>query len=387
MTDLRTSLHRLGDAVEPLPVDDDLWHRARASRRRGQVLLVAAVLTIIASVTWSAVLLERSDREARTASQASQEVPGGAIPSRIEDPGDLPATDDLALGRASVALVDSDGDPVVVTATDGDYHALDLPDGPGIGGLLALSPDGRWLAWSNQGRIHTVDLEDGTHTFYGSDAEHATVDDLRWPPASDLLLWNGRDARGDDSGGVLPVGDSPGDPLPVTALRGIPSPTGDLVAEASDGVVDAARFVQRRGGRTERELPVDLYPGGAFVRPLGWAADDLLLADVDAPPGSYATGRHLALLTSPDRPEAEWTYRIVMRDVPDVAQLSVAVDLVPDLDGTSSQQLTHDFDAPDASPASERDISWMIGLGVAAAIALLMALRWLASRAWRRLTS
>ena len=57
--------------------------------------------------------------------------------------------------------------------------------------------------------------------------------------------------------------------------------------------------------------------------------------------------------------------------------LSLAVDLVPDLDGTSSQQLTYDFPAP-----AERDISWIIGLGVAAAIAVLMALRWL----WRRLT-
>jgi hypothetical protein len=55
--------------------------------------------------------------------------------------------------------------------------------------------------------------------------------------------------------------------------------------------------------------------------------------------------------------------------------LSLAVDLVPDLDGTSSQELTHDFPAP-----AERDVSWMIGLGVAAAIAVLLAIRWL----WRR---
>ncbi len=54
---------------------------------------------------------------------------------------------------------------------------------------------------------------------------------------------------------------------------------------------------------------------------------------------------------------------------------TLAVDLMPDLDGTSSQQLTHDFPVP-----QERDISWMIGLGVAAAIAVLLALQWL----WRR---
>ena len=45
--------------------------------------------------------------------------------------------------------------------------------------------------------------------------------------------------------------------------------------------------------------------------------------------------------------------------------LSLAVDLIPDLDGTSSQQLTYDFPQP-----AERDISWIIGLGVAGAIAV-----------------
>ena len=83
-------------------------------------------------------------------------------------------------------------------------------------------------------------------------------------------------------------------------------------------------------------------------------------------------------MTSPDRPRSQWTYRIVMRDVPDVTDLSIAVDLVPDLDGTSSQQLTHDFG--DTLAQDQRDISWLIGLGVAAAVAVLLGLRWL----WRR---
>ncbi len=131
--------------------------------------------------------------------------------------------------------------------------------------------------------------------------------------------------------------------------------------------------------RSPRPLPTDLYPSGASVRPLGWATDDLVLAEVDAPAGSYVEGSHLALFTSPDRPESEWTYRIVMRDLPAV-DVSIATDLIPDLDGTSNQQLTHDFGEP-AIPG-ERDISWMIGLGVAGAIAVLMGLRWL----WRRRT-
>lgn len=61
-------------------------------------------------------------------------------------------------------------------------------------------------------------------------------------------------------------------------------------------------------------------------------------------------------VTSPDRPESQWTFRIVMRDVPDRG-VSVAVDLIPDLDGTSTQQLTHDFgehDWPGDSPWRDR---------------------------------
>ena len=43
-------------------------------------------------------------------------------------------------------------------------------------------------------------------------------------------------------------------------------------------------------------------------------------------------------MTSPDRPESEWTYRILLRDLPDALSLSLAVDLIPDLDGTSAQE-------------------------------------------------
>lgn len=108
------------------------------------------------------------------------------------------------------------------------------------------------------------------------------------------------------------------------------------------------------------------------------------MAQVDAPAGSYVEGEHLALLTSPDRPKSEWTYRILVRDVLDAPSLSLAVDLIPDLDGTSSQELTHDFgDASADNPLTWTgiELSLLIGLGVAAAIAVLLALRWL----WRRL--
>lgn len=373
---LRTSLHRVADAVEPLPVADDLWQRGQAARRRGQALVVAAVLAIVVSVSWSAVLMTSEDREARTAS--SPAPAGGAIPSRVVDPGELDLETDLAVGRASVAFFSARAQPVVVGASDGVYRALDLPDLSDDRGPLELSPDGRHLAWRAVGRIHVLDLDDGTSTEFPRTDEHAEVDRLAWAPNSEQLLWNGRDATGRRSGGMLPVGDTSAPPLPTTSLRGIPSPSGDLVALDSPSSSTAALFLPRRGARIERPLPADLYPDGAAVTPLGWTDDHLVLAQVYGPDGSYVEGQHLALFTSPDRPESTWTYRIVSRDVPqDAVPLSVAVDLVPDLDGTSSQVLTHDFDPP----GDQRDISWLIGLGVAAAIAVMMALRWL----WRRL--
>ncbi|KQV63340.1 hypothetical protein ASC64_17235 [Nocardioides sp. Root122] len=374
--DLSTTLRRIADSTDPLPVADDLWRRGQRARRRGRVLAVAAVLAVLASVG-GVVTLVSADREVRTAS--TEVVEGGAIPSRIEDPGELTLEPDLEIGRASVAFFSETGQAVVVGADDGRYHALDLPDLSRDLGPLALSPDGRHLAWSSHGRIHSADLDDGSQTYYPSHPEHASVIALRWAPDSSQLLWNGTNEDGEKSGGVLPAGDYIGGPLLPSALRGIPSPTNQLVATSSSLPSDAARFVRRRGRVVERHLPEDLYPSGAAVTPVGWAADHLVVAQAYGPPGSYVEGQHLVLFTSPDRPESEWTYRILLRDIPQNAvPLSIAVDLVPDLDGTSSQQLTHDFG--DTLAPDQRDISWLIGLGVAAAIAVLLGLRWL----WRR---
>jgi hypothetical protein len=267
---------------------------------------------------------------------------------------------------------------------------LDLP--VGVAPPLALSPDGRRLAWAADGRVHIADLESGdvldfAHNFGRS----VYVTTLSWQADSVSLDWRGPHPGPDEIGGVIdPTGPSE---YPVPAgrpeTRGVLSPDRDMIAmptsDRPNGLVTAAPFLREGSGpgggaqseRIDRELPADLYPRGAYVRPLGWATDSLVLAEMDAPAGSYVEGGHLVLFTSPNRPESEWTYRIVVRDIPRL-HMSVAVDLIPELDGTSSQQLTRDFGQP-----QERDISWIIGLGVAAAIAVLMGLRWL----WRRFTS
>jgi hypothetical protein len=172
----------------------------------------------------------------------------------------------------------------------------------------------------------------------------------------------------------------------AAALSGVVSPSDALSAPypQDDRLVSAMPFTSADGADLVRRLPSDLYPDGASITPVGWADTSLLVGEVDAPVGSYVDGRHLVLFTSPDRPEAEWTYRILVRDVPAVTSLSLAVDLIPDLDGTSAQQLTHDFPpAEQENPLAFAgiEVSILIGLGVAAAIAVLLALRWL----WRRL--
>ncbi|MDR7254669.1 hypothetical protein J2X46_003667 [Nocardioides sp. BE266] len=444
MTDLRTSLHRVADDVTPLPVADDLWQRGQSARRRGNALVVAAVLAIIASVTWSAVLLGDGDREARTAS--TPVVPDGAIPSRIEDPGALTASDDLAVGQASVAFVAESSDVVVVDAADGRYHALALPEAP-LTGPVRLSPDGIQLAYAYDALgpeggpevevgVAILDLRSGevrrVPAISGS-GRPVAVSGIGWSSDSAYVAWSGHGIRVwtdstrelERGGGMLGVidlstglqstldssegavsvdGDAAAtlvtstrvtsftslssgatrvplhEQLPAVGSgdRASTSPSGELTA-VDDGSSVSLPFVDGEGDVLRRSLDTELYPDGARVSPLGWAADALLLAQVDAPAGSYVEGRHLALMSSPDRPESTWTYRIVMRDIADVAELSVAVDLIPDLDGTSSQQLTHDFG--DVLAPDQRDISWLIGLGVAAAIAVLMGLRWL----WRRL--
>jgi hypothetical protein len=431
--DLRTRMHHVAEEVTPLPVADDLWRRGQAARHRGQALVVAAVLMVLASVGGGVALWSPSDREART---ASAEVPeGGAIPSRIEDPGDLGPTTDLAVGQVSVAFVSSSKQPVVVTAADGRYHALDLPGWDG--GLLSLSPDGDSLAWTiesdGEGRpregFALVDLASGELRLMSSGSPGSTTpQEISWSPSGTWLTSFADDAVSrvpvdpagvftqettatgkevewsavDDEGNLSFWAQGPrqwsrdgtygrkkmSDGTPFDAGRrgrnhaATVSPDGQTVALASSARVPAVDFLI--GDRfEERPLDGDLYPDGAQVSPLGWTQDSLLLARVDGPSGSYVEGPHLALMTSPDRPESEWTYRIVMRDVPDVASLSVAVDLVPDLDGTSSQELTHDFgDTVDDPPAPLGiELSLSIGLAVAGAIGLLLGLRLL----WRRL--
>ncbi|HYJ28689.1 MAG TPA: hypothetical protein VEW73_13320 [Nocardioides sp.] len=398
MTDeLRTTLHRLADDATPRPVADDLWRRGRAARRRGQAFAVAAALALVVSVGGAATLLAGPDRETRTAS--TEEVPEGAIPSRIETTN-VPFETELPVGRASVAFFASGG-ITVIGAEDGRYHQF-APDDPRIfpapKQVLALSPDGEHLAWAAADRIAIGDLMSGeVVSFAHNGGSGADVNTLTWLSDSTTLHWTGT-VEGTDVGAAIDVTGPSEFPFVIGryGTRGIPSPGSDAVALPSRGEVAAAPFLagpvpgEAAGRRLERSLPTDLYPTGAVVRPLGWAENDLVVAVVDPPQSDVVERPRLAIFTSPDQPESEWVWREFLPRLPPVESLSIAVDLVPNLTGDPQQELTHDFDDPsaDQNPLAWTgiEVSLLIGLGVAAAIAVLMALRWLWRRIWRRLT-
>lgn len=415
--DLRTRMHLVADEVTPLPVDHDLWQRGISARRRGQAFAVAAVLAVVVSVGGVATLVSGADREARTAS--TEVVEGGAIPRRITDiSDDVEVTTDLAVGRGSAAFVSATTDPVMITAVDGVAHRLGLPGWVPDQGAIALSPDGRYLAWHqdsdlSQAAIAVLDVVTGrTRTSGVNPDQELRLRELSWSPDSEWLAW-----IGDGSGGTTYVGRLG----PVTAIGSVYVPvraTVPDVAVSSDGTLvlsqgssglfrtngikkptrisrtalGAGRFSPDGRLLALRSSPDPVshtfdtstgrvldhpFPDGTFadgfVRPQGWLDDRLQLLLVQ---DSVNRDSAELVVTTPEVDRTStWRRSVGVVEVGPATTLSLAVDLIPDLDGTSSQQLTYDFPAP-----PQRDISWIIGLGVAAAIAVAMGLRWL----WRR---
>ncbi|WP_457188964.1 hypothetical protein [Nocardioides sp. P5_E3] len=418
-TDLREELDALA-RTQTFSPDPSAWDRGRRARRRARVAAGMAAVAVVAVAAGAGALALQPDREARTAS--SEVIEGGAIPSRIEDiPADLEPTTDLAVGRGAAAFISpSQRVPVVVTAADGVAHRLDLPGWSEDGQALALSPDGMNLAWQQTGdggaTIGVLELTTGKQR---SDEVHPAGDlalrELTWSPDSEWLGWLG-DADGGAYVGRLPV---PGADLDlrkrvegnVTSLA-IGNAADVVLGRANGGLYRLAvgepelitratgvgpglyspdaRFVALRSGPSDASSTLRLsdgavlthpFPDGTFdsavVRPLGWMDERLQVLFVQEARGGDGADSGELVVTTPEVDDTStWRRSVGVVEAGPATTLSLAVDLVPDLDGTSSQELTHDFPAP-----AERDVSWMIGLGVAAAIGVLLAIRWL----WRRL--
>ncbi|GAA1943111.1 hypothetical protein [Nocardioides hwasunensis] len=379
-TDFREELHALADTQTFTP-DPSAWDRGRRARRHTRIVRGAAAVVAVAAIAGASALALQPDREART---ADTEVPGGAIPSVIPEPGGDVLTD-LAVGRASVAYVDSDAQPVLVDASTGEAHRVELPDFPDAdsfddyadsrsGSWFALSPDGTRLAYPTVSRMErdpgefsimtswyrTVDLATGESELVDLPACGPTPWAMTWTPDDQIsIVGINRDAFEPEDPGVVSctvdpsTGDTSSQPLvgvmapgagisatfPGTDLRLVDLQKG---GPPVDEPVDAVPFVTSSGSDLGRGIPDDHYPDGSVVRPIGWADDSLLVAEV---------GDDVVLLTSPDRSESEWVWRTLVEDLPEGLGTSIAVDLVPDLDGSPEQQLTHDFSSPGAAGA------------------------------------
>ncbi|NYE36040.1 hypothetical protein F4692_001144 [Nocardioides cavernae] len=369
-TKLREELDALADTQTFSP-DPAAWDRGRRARRNARVVRAAAAVAVVALVVGVGALAVRPDREAPQPAG----VPGGAIPSRIPEPSGEVLTD-LAVGRASVAYVDEAAQPVLVDAATGDAHRVELPDFPDAdafevfadhltGSWLALSPDGTRVAYPTasvyeaRGRgyvetpwFRTVDLVTGASELVEPPQCGSTPWAMTWTTDGRIAIdVMGRPSFEEPDPPVVSCAVDPsGRSARPRPLVGVTAPGGDISAtfagadlrytDLADGgppvdtAVDAVPFVTSSGADAQRDLPSETYPDGASVRPIGWADDSLLVAQV---------GDDLVLLTSPDRPESEWVWHTLVEHVPDSLGTSVAVDLVPDLDGDPEQELTHDF--------------------------------------------
>lgn len=167
MTDqLRDVLTRLADRAGPVSVDPMLWSRASRIRRRRQGFTAVTAAVVVVALLGGIVLATG------VLGTAPPPVDRPNTPNLIEidgisGDGGLHLEKDLAIGRASVAIINDTG-AFVVTADDGLAHRLDLPgfDAPlfagtaakreGLREVLSLAPDGTKLIYAWTGPLVKV---------------------------------------------------------------------------------------------------------------------------------------------------------------------------------------------------------------------------------------
>lgn len=270
----------------------------------------------------------------------------------------------------------------VVTLRTGEIQGTSIVQDAGSRpSAVAWSPDGAVVAWLSESPSNSLY---GTHITTGIRPTRPTtkgvssgrsglvgvaVADDRTAAVGtrqgDLLLETGGDTQ--KVAGRLdgfPANFSPDGTALALENRMIPSPVSSTLEVST-------------GKQWRHPFPADTL-GPATTRPLGWLDDRLQLILAQE---SFDEDAEFVITTPKVSGLSTWRRSVGFVDPTVVSSLSVAVDLMPNLDGTSSQQFTHDFGEPDW--VSQRDISWIIGLGVAGALSVLYGLRWL----WRRRTS
>ncbi|HEY0952421.1 hypothetical protein, partial [Nocardioides sp.] len=377
---LHDELQRIADRAPVADVPSDTWRRARRARTRDRALALsaaaAAVALVIGAVTW---LPHRA--EPPIADSDALGVPDHlyAVPERMSDRDndgswmrDEVTDDPTVVGVGAAAWVTYQGLPVVVGAADGRYHLLDLPDFVGnnwasaVGldsPVVALSPDGRELAYG-----YAVFGADSTTEPIPSGIRvvDLTTGDLRQVPVP-----------GKEGTVISRIEWSPGGSW--LAFTGVPQDTWTRMSMASHGravlgriAPDAQHAETRAVGNSDVPLSVD--DGGTVL----WRNGGLHTWGTGRPrPGSLealgriADGRWLVRTGTADNDVLSVTdpdtgRRHILVDIIGIdGSLSVATDLMP------PNRLTVHRPEPDW-PVSEERLSLLIGLGVAAAIAVLL---------------
>lgn len=437
---LQDELARIADAAPVAEVPPDTWARARRVRRRDRGFALAAAAAVIALVaglvSWLPAQLEPS-----VSGSSAPGLPGHLypVPERMWARGADDAwlrdevTSDVAVGQAAAAWLTPEGLPVVVDATDGRYHLLDLPGFSGNNWItavglhppaIALSPDGRRLAysWATFGPdaatepipsgVRVLDLESGAIRQIPLPGEDGTaVEALGWSVDSRWLAWGGARMGSWTMGGM-------GQSEPVAGRIAPAATSGEEYVPRRVHPFDASVGVDVRGhvslfgngaantwdGRHQRVVLLDALDGAAGQAPvdargrmavpsqdghtvlvLEAAGATVRPADVGAPDEASWEVRPLGWVGG----ELLMTTHATAANNAELRMLSVDSErsrLVGTVDGSVVPTLTVALDLVTADrPTVERpapDWPWsderravMVGLGVAGVLGLVYAAR------------
>lgn len=438
---LRDELHRIGDRAPVVDVDRDTWSRARRAQTRDRLLTVGALVAAVVLVAAVSGALHRVSTPP-VASSSDDAVPSHiwGVPERMEARNNddswmrSQVTSDVAVGRAAAAYLTPAGLPVVIGASDGAYHLLDLPGFGGNNSLtarglhppaLALSPDGRQLAysWATFGPdaatepipsgVRVVDLATGSIRQVSLPGDEGTaVTALAWSPDSRWLAWTGARmsswtsgsmGRGEPVAGRIAPGATTSEEF---ASRGLYTPDAAVAVDASGEVsfFDGVTMVTWDGARRQRVQDNDLVAVTAGQAPVGAdgrvalpSYDTYALAVADPARGTVRAvdlgspydvpwqvralgwvGRDVLIATDDDS-GAEAALRLFSPDtgrsrVVGAVEPGVETTLTVAIDLVTPERPTVDRPEPDW-PWSEERLWLTIGLGVVAVLVLLLGLR------------
>lgn len=398
---LHDELQRIADRAPVADILDDTWARARIARKCDLALTVAGVAAVLALVA-GAVAWVPGQLDPPVADTGSLGVPDHlyAVPERMSARDnddswlrDEVSDDPIVVGTGAAAWLTNGGLPVVVGASDGAYHLLNLDDfignvwrfTAGLGSpVVSLSPDGRELAYGYAvfgpdsetepipSGIRVVDLATGAVREIPVPGQEGTaVSQIEWSPDGSWLAFTGmqqsywtKETMGnsqylDDAGPVL----------------GRVPPGSDRADVRTVGNDQVGLAVDDRG-------TVTWVNGRVRV----WDQDGVTMTDDEDPVLQRAlgsTGDGAAVRLDGNGSGMESTVELVPADAParpvitmptgDRSSLSLATALM------STDHPTVERPEPDW-PWSEERISVAIGLGVAGVIAGYLGLRRLVRR-------